>query len=272
MASADESLFTCAICLDVAQDAVETSCCHQLFCELCVKGIKDCPLCRKNLVTSINHVIRRMVGTLKKPCQYCKAMFPRADMVSHVNICFMRPSYCIVDECDFNGNRESILNHLITVHSKELTNSDYKIVPKDKPSLASQSVDLIGRKINSFRRHARLGETGKYYCIGPLDTGCLCCDGSCGPTNGCNCTACFSLDLSTRKLPDGYVINKSGYPVRKGEFWQGMRRYYCGRIVMSMNRSTDGWCGYDDGDNCPDCKTIQQQVETGGCYSAIVGN
>ena len=272
MAAVDESLLTCAICLDIVEDAVETSCCHQLFCESCVKGIQDCPLCRKNLVTSVNHVIRRMVGTLKKPCDYCQSMFQRANLSSHIDVCSKKPVSCLVNGCDYNGNREKTLNHLITAHSKELTNNNYKIVPKGQLSVASKSVDLIGRKTNSFGRQARLGESGKHYCAGPLDTSCRCCDGSCGPTNGCNCTACFSLDLSTRNLPEGFVINKSGYPARKGDFWLGMRRYYCGRKVMTMNRSTDGWCGDDDGENCMDCKVIQQQVELGGCYSAIVGN
>jgi hypothetical protein len=45
--------------------------------------------------------------------------------------------------------------------------------------------------MNSNNRLARIGETGKYYCGGKVGKKCKCCDGNCGPTNGCNCTACM---------------------------------------------------------------------------------
>ena len=38
-----------------------------------------------------------------------------------------------------------------------------------------------------------VGETGKYYC-GMKLLSCACCDGHCGPHNGCNCGPCAALD------------------------------------------------------------------------------
>jgi len=35
----------CPICLDIYDDAVETPCCHNLFCEKCIKRTPTCPLC-----------------------------------------------------------------------------------------------------------------------------------------------------------------------------------------------------------------------------------
>ena len=35
----------CPICLDIFEDAVETPCCHNLFCEECIKRTPQCPLC-----------------------------------------------------------------------------------------------------------------------------------------------------------------------------------------------------------------------------------
>ncbi|KAI8508669.1 E3 ubiquitin-protein ligase herc2, partial [Branchiostoma belcheri] len=45
----------------------------------------------------------------------------------------------------------------------------------------------------------RSGETGKYYC-GMKVTACSCCDGHCGPNNGCNCPACQRLDQQEKEL------------------------------------------------------------------------
>ena len=274
MASVDDSHLTCGICLEIVEDAVETCCCHQLFCELCLKGVSSCPICRKDLVTSVSHIIRRMVGNIEKPCDYCNIGFQRGNLKSHHEVCTKKPTSCIMDGCNSSGTRETLLNHLIADHSKELTSPNYKIISQQ--NLNKSPVDMICRKTNSMGREARLGATGKYYCQGPLNTGCYCCDSSCGPTNGCNCTACFSLDLSSRNLPQGYFINKLGYTVRKGDIWQGRRRFYCGRKVMSYTTregyQTDGWCGDDDGDNCENCKLIQAQLEVGGCYSSICGN
>ncbi|KAK7452260.1 hypothetical protein BaRGS_00039741, partial [Batillaria attramentaria] len=38
-----------------------------------------------------------------------------------------------------------------------------------------------------------IGETGRYYC-GMKVLSCSCCDGHCGPNNGCNCPPCQQLD------------------------------------------------------------------------------
>lgn len=44
----------------------------------------------------------------------------------------------------------------------------------------------------------RAGENGRYYC-GMQVLECSCCDGHCGPTNGCNCSACQQLDKEDQK-------------------------------------------------------------------------
>ena len=54
---------------------------------------------------------------------------------------------------------------------------------------------MIGGKLNSDGRLAKIGDTGKYYCA-DMNTVCKCggCNGKCGPNNGCNCDACQALD------------------------------------------------------------------------------
>ena len=47
----DEKEFTCSLCLDIAADAVESECCHQIFCASCsakcIRTFNKCPTCRK---------------------------------------------------------------------------------------------------------------------------------------------------------------------------------------------------------------------------------
>ena len=60
-----------------------------------------------------------------------------------------------------------------------------------------------------------LGDTGKYYC-GMKLLSCNCCDGHCGPNNGCNCGPCAQLDkeeeerkaeISQKPKPSGPMID-----------------------------------------------------------------
>lgn len=53
-------------------------------------------------------------------------------------------------------------------------------------------------KINSEGALAKKGDTGHYYC-GRSVLSCPCCDGNCGPNNGCNCPACQRLDQEERE-------------------------------------------------------------------------
>ncbi|XP_033632375.1 E3 ubiquitin-protein ligase HERC2-like [Asterias rubens] len=60
---------------------------------------------------------------------------------------------------------------------------------------------VIGRPrqiVNSAGATATKGETGKYYCGMNVLT-CGCCEGRCGPTNGCNCPPCQKLDEEEKK-------------------------------------------------------------------------
>ena len=43
--SLSDDRWLCPICLDIYEDAVETPCCHNLFCEECIKKTPTCPLC-----------------------------------------------------------------------------------------------------------------------------------------------------------------------------------------------------------------------------------
>jgi len=63
--------------------------------------------------------------------------------------------------------------------------------------------------INSANVLSKKGTTSKYYCGKEIGFKCGCCTG-CGPTNGDNCLPCMKLDVKSRNLPRGYLVNKFG--------------------------------------------------------------
>ena len=92
--------------------------------------------------------------------------------------------------------------------------------------------------VYSFRPELQLGHSSctigsaigcglggrKYYC-GKQALDCRCCDGHCGPNTGCNCSACMQLDVSTRRLPPGQLVNNEGHVscrAANGHFYCGL--------------------------------------------------
>jgi hypothetical protein len=123
---------------------------------------------------------------------------------------------------------------------------------------ARRSVDRIEATRNISGRMARLGSSGKFYCSDQLDGDrCSCCDGRCGPSNGCNCAACMLLDVEKRELPFGWLVNREGASARCSR--KNPEKFYCGRMVMKNNPSTDGYCGPTDGEQCNSCRVLDNQ-------------
>ena len=65
-------------------------------------------------------------------------------------------------------------------------------------TLCISSFQFCSLECNFFLNYPRcvyfvLGQTGKYYCHMHV-LSCSCCDGYCGPDNGCNCPPCQKLD------------------------------------------------------------------------------
>jgi len=147
--------------------------------------------------------------------------------------------------------------HVTERHSKEVI--AYFSAQESRPQPNQPVLDRIGRKGN-----ARIGATGKYYCGQRLNGSCGCCNGYCGPSDGCNCQSCMQLDVAARVLPKGYLVNKEGRTARAGS----TSLWYCGAKVMSGVPGCDGWCGPNDGISCAACQRLQAQLNT--IYSAIV--
>lgn len=65
-------------------------------------------------------------------------------------------------------------------------------------------------RVNGAGRICKPGVTGKFYCGGPLGVPCSCCNGYCGPTDGCSCVFCMREDIRVRHLREGFLVNKEG--------------------------------------------------------------
>ncbi|CAF3840928.1 unnamed protein product [Rotaria sordida] len=118
--------------------------------------------------------------------------------------------------------------------------------------------DRLERTLNSQGQYARLGSTGKFYCDGTLDgPQCSCCNGICGPTNGCNCSACMLLDVQKRALPRGWLVNSDGASARCSQVMP--TTFYCGRKVMPDDGTSDGYCGPTNRSQCEACQRLSRQ-------------
>ena len=95
-----ERLIECCICCDYLSDVRETPCCHQLFCQICIRSWLEnsnttCPRCRASNLTVANLlqniVIQRFVDDLLFDCPFkiegCPAQVPRVDLEVHKQIC-----------------------------------------------------------------------------------------------------------------------------------------------------------------------------------------
>jgi len=254
-----ENEFGCSICLDVAVDAVESNCCHNVFCEDCLKIQKTCPMCRhSNVSYSISHLSRRIIGKMQLQCtnEGCKLSIPRSEMAHHLLLCDFRILDCLW--CSISFKKELFLEHILKEHSEECINnlcsqSKYK---SDDTQQEQVKNDPRVAECNKNKDAVRLGASGKFYC-GKKKRKCKCCDKYCGPTNGCNCEACQLLDIAKRNLPPKFLVNKAGAPSVKVS---QTNHFYCGRKMTAPKLNCDGYCGPNNGPNCDACIALDENA------------
>lgn len=109
---------TCGICLDHAEEAVETSCCHHIFCRECLAKVKNriCPQCRKTFKALVAHLARRMIGEMETFCpnKSCDVKTSRSELAYHLQKCQFRILTCSL--CMFSGLKEDLGTHLVREH------------------------------------------------------------------------------------------------------------------------------------------------------------
>lgn len=119
------------------------------------------------------------------------------------------------------------------------------------PSFLGGGGDSDSKKRDCLKmsHSARIGVTGLYYCgqrmKGETDI--------CGPMTGSNCKDCQKLDVESRALPKGFLMNGQGRICRHGGNGSD---WYCGAGVLQGVPGCDGYCGPTNGPNCPACQEM----------------
>jgi len=259
---------SCPICLEYCKSAMECAECHNLFCKECSGSLKVCPLCRKLTYFNESHFARRMISALPAKCLHCRLETTMGELQRHLDLCekaIVKCPYCHVEL-----EKWKIMEHFAIKHKREyfaklnkcirvFTETENKQISSSSSS-SSLKVDVQVNPVNN--RNAFLGANAKFYCGGALDGqyGCQCCYGACKP-NGCNCSGCMQLDLKSRNLPKGWLVNRDGC---LAQYINGV--FYCGRnspIDLAFNF---GVCSPLLSPNCLACRALETQVTPGGRY------
>ncbi|KAL4472621.1 hypothetical protein ABPG74_018570 [Tetrahymena malaccensis] len=219
------SQLCCVNCQKVSQSPNVTSCCNSVVCLDCKPTfqINSCQVCgSRSYSIQVNSFLSKISSQIKMPCKYsCGFSDNLIQLENHELDCKLKKYECNL--CGFTSHSDEFICHINSSHQKELIQSFSKGEQNKKPT----SLDMDPTKIQVNKKNfvSRVGETGKYYCGQDIGFRCGCCSG-CGPHNGDNCLPCMILDVQTRKLPKGYLVNKFGaISILKDQ------QFSCGRLI-----------------------------------------
>ena len=203
--------FLCIICLQIAKGAFETSCCHQICCQICKsqlqKVIAVCPACRTPCVKfMISHCLRRIIENLTGIKSEPEESLPKVEKpVGGSNLTLNKDGVPIFSSLD-NIHLQKILiycgrNVGQSGYNNPCGECDGRCGPIrgcqclacfELQSKFTIETNKKGNKVHiSFDKYHN--KRIKYYCGMKRDTECQGCDDRCGPTNGCQCTDCAEL-------------------------------------------------------------------------------
>jgi hypothetical protein len=82
----------CPICLEMIEDAMETPCCNNIFCEKCIIRTETCPICtrRYNMYQLAPNIpMRRLINEIVISCKNegCEVQCTKANLTKHNAIC-----------------------------------------------------------------------------------------------------------------------------------------------------------------------------------------
>ena len=243
--SMEESManfFECALCFDTAEDAVETNCCHRIYCFGCSQQIekeyKNCPICKKvNVKFSISHPIRRMIGSMPAQCpNKCNMRITRSSLKEHlIKYCPNKKNPCTVKGCKFEyplGNKISYCNHISqTHHTIMLQSFDYY----NKNVIDNDGKDNNDNNNNNEKK-GNEDESKMGAMIGP---------------NGNNIN-------DRRRFMDPRMSqrNERGNIAKLGS----SGKFYCGKRSGITCNCCDGNCGPTNGHNCIACMRLDLKM------------
>jgi len=239
--------FECSICLDICENAVESSCCCTLYCKKCTLGLVQCPVCRENDLNIVpSRLARKIIGRLKIACKLCGLSIQRDSVADHLKVCEKRQLACVARGCQFRGSKDELFVHVVRSHKEDILkiaqglernhvfqppSADSSIQPspvkKDVASLATAFSGhcVLQQSLKSAMKHKPNKRGNKYYCGRRLPSMCPCnivahgnrqredfgcVRGLCGPSGGHNCADCQRMELQERGWPPGCIVSACG--------------------------------------------------------------
>jgi hypothetical protein len=288
----------CPVCLEFANDPMECLSCSNIFCKLCVTDpkIESCPMCREVKKFKESAFAKRLLSSVPIKCQYnCGSNIQRGEYKSHLLKCENRNFTCNL--CFIESQKNEFISHILAKHEIELLNYFDKRYQEENNSqnqanfnhsksqnnlnydtkMYSNAFNSNNSNSNNYFKsqsgpisfiendnyNASLGENNIFYCGGRLNFKCKCCDGTCGPTNGCVCSACMRYNCRKRNLPFGHLINKKGLVAKWHKAIFGGNFYCGGEFKHEINRLfgskkiISGVCGSTLG-SCSECETLTE--------------
>jgi len=170
-----EQNLKCPICLTLAENPYESSCCGHIFCNRCTRNInKVCPICRNEKFTfRENFFAKRLLTEVKVKCHFgCDENIEFAQMKVHRFTCDKLIFKCKIKECTVSGNKQEILKHISEEHSEyiismaenystfdkkmdklinEGTKSEADIKKKKKEEEVKEINEITKRYINKYK-------------------------------------------------------------------------------------------------------------------------
>jgi hypothetical protein len=123
-----EQNLKCPICLTIADEPWETSCCGHIFCNRCIKNIKNlnCPICRSKQVNfRENTFVKMLLNNILVKCPYgCDSSLPIANSKIHRYQCELSIFKCSIVsnsvKCTYEGTKKDTLQHFSEKHSDQM--------------------------------------------------------------------------------------------------------------------------------------------------------
>ena len=124
-----EQNLKCPICLTIADEPYETSCCGHIFCAKCIQAITtktSCPICRSNnFFFRENTFVKILLNTSNVVCSYgCGLYMPLSQVKLHRYLCEAALFKCSMglngQPCNFEGPKNEALTHFAVVHCDQM--------------------------------------------------------------------------------------------------------------------------------------------------------
>jgi len=130
----------CAICLDVLNEPLQTSCCGESFCSSCIDKQKseECPHCHEKLEMFTDKKSVRLINQLEIYCPYhidnkCNWKGSPISVVDHLERCDVKPVFCSLG-CGNQFERRNLKHHSVCCDRQNITCPHCKkeVMLKDK--------------------------------------------------------------------------------------------------------------------------------------------